>query len=334
MMDAMDEAQPGHREQTRLMQHYDGTSRTVTPTQRAHPFRSGMILVSRTNDKGIITHANHAFIEVSGYTRSELVGSPHRIVRHPDMPKRVFKSMWATIQSGREWRGYLKNLRKDGDHYWIYATVVPVIRNGSIIGYTSVRRTIDQETIRRCEAAYAGMRREAEGKSLPDDAKIIADMPPTDPQAVSKELHYYHKQKRTVYITGERHEIRSGVILVTQTDTEGVIIHANRSFINISGYAKEELLGMPHCIMRHPDMPARVYQNMWQTITAGKEWRGYLKNLRKDGKYYWVYANMEPVFEHGKIVGFTSARRTISPEKSEVWEGRYMKMRRQELEGS
>lgn len=88
---------------------------------------------------------------------------------------------------------------------------------------------------------------------------------------------------------------------------------------------------MPHCIMRHPDMPARVYRDMWQTITRGREWHGYIKNLRKDGKFYWVYATVEPEFKDGKISGYTSVRRTIGQDKSDVFEERYQSMRHKEL---
>lgn len=315
----------------KVMRYFDGSQKTVYPTQKLHNFRPGVILVSRTDAKGVITHANRAFIEVSGYSKDELIGAPHHIVRHPDLPQSIFKDMWQTIQSGEEWHGYVKNLRKNGDHYWVYATVVPIIRDSKIIGYTSVRRTMNSDAIRRCEDAYAGLRRQANGTSLPEDQKIIADMPSTDPQAVCKELHYYHKQKRTVYITGERYDIRSGVILVSQTDMEGVITYANHSFIDISGYHEDELVGMPHCIMRHPDMPARVYRDMWQTITKGKEWRGFIKNLRKDGKFYWVYATVEPEFKQGKIVGYTSVRRTVDQDKSDMFEQRYLAMRQKEL---
>ena len=118
----------------------DGTSRTVFATEVEVPFPEGRLIVLRTDLDGIITHANDAFVELSGWLREELIGAPHHILRHPDMPKAAFKGLWDTVAEGKKWHGYVKNLRKDGSCYWVYATAVPNIRNGQIAGYTSVRR--------------------------------------------------------------------------------------------------------------------------------------------------------------------------------------------------
>lgn len=118
----------------------DGTSRTVFSTAVEVPFPEGRLIVSRTDLEGILTHANDAFVELSGWERDDLIGKPHHILRHPDMPKAAFKGLWDTVAEGKKWHGYVKNLRKDGSYYWVYATAVPNIRNGKIAGYTSVRR--------------------------------------------------------------------------------------------------------------------------------------------------------------------------------------------------
>lgn len=118
----------------------DGSVRQVFATDIEVMFPLGRLIVSRTDLKGIITHANDAFVEMSGYTREELIGAPHHILRHPDMPKLAFKSLWDDVEAGKKWHGYVKNLRKDGAFYWVYATAVPNIRNGAIVGFTSVRR--------------------------------------------------------------------------------------------------------------------------------------------------------------------------------------------------
>ncbi|MDB5870509.1 MAG: putative sensor protein [Polaromonas sp.] len=125
--------------QSRLT-YTDGTSRTVFATGIEVPFPEGRLIVSRTDLNGFITHANDAFVELSGWLRDDLIGAPHHILRHPDMPKAAFKGLWETVAQGRKWHGYVKNLRKDGAFYWVYATAVPNIRNGQIAGYTSVRR--------------------------------------------------------------------------------------------------------------------------------------------------------------------------------------------------
>jgi len=118
----------------------DGSSRKVYATDIEVMFPLGRLIVSRTDLTGVITHANDAFVEMSGYTRDELIGTPHHVLRHPDMPKIAFKGLWDDIAAGKKWHGYVKNLRKDGAYYWVYATAVPNVRNGAIVGYTSVRR--------------------------------------------------------------------------------------------------------------------------------------------------------------------------------------------------
>ena len=118
----------------------NGDSRTVFASNVEVPFPEGRLIVSRTDLEGILTHANDAFVELSGWERDDLIGKPHHILRHPDMPKAAFKDLWDTVEAGKKWHGYVKNLRKDGSYYWVYATAVPNIRQGKIAGYTSVRR--------------------------------------------------------------------------------------------------------------------------------------------------------------------------------------------------
>jgi PAS domain S-box-containing protein len=92
------------------------------PKDVERPVPEDKFLVSKTDPRGIITYANEVFIEVSGYTEEELIGKPHNIIRHPDMPRTVFKLLWDTIKSGREFWGYVKNMAKDGSYYWVFAT--------------------------------------------------------------------------------------------------------------------------------------------------------------------------------------------------------------------
>lgn len=124
-------------------------------TQREAPFPSNTYLVSRTDLKGIITYANDAFVEISGFTRQELIGQSHNIVRHPDMPEAAFRDLWTTVKSGLPWRGVVKNRCKNGDYYWVDAFVVPLKKNGEITGYQSVRNPPSRERRAAAEAAYA-----------------------------------------------------------------------------------------------------------------------------------------------------------------------------------
>lgn len=137
------------------IKYFDGTARVAEVVDREVPYPDGKLIVSRTDPQGIITHANQAFIDMSGYSEAELIGTNHCILRHPDMPAVAFKGLWDTIEQGTKWHGYVKNLRKDGAYYWVKATVIPNIRNGELVGYTSVRRKPSRSKIAESEALYA-----------------------------------------------------------------------------------------------------------------------------------------------------------------------------------
>ena len=116
--------------------------------------KAGTILVTRTDLKGVITFANDAFINISGYSRAELIGSPHNIVRHPDMLSVVYEEMWNTIKKGNPWHGVVKNRTKAGDFYWVSANAMPHLENGVSIGYISVRHAPSRMDIKEAEQLY------------------------------------------------------------------------------------------------------------------------------------------------------------------------------------
>ena len=101
-----------------------------------------------------------------------------------------------------------------------------------------------------------------------------------------------------------------GGVMITETDTAGIITYANRKFREMTVYSKEELIGSPHSINRHPDMPKAAFAKMWETIKRGEMWEGYVKNMRKDGKYYWVIVWIKPKFDNeGNITGYIAGRK-------------------------
>lgn len=134
--------------------HFDGAKRTVYCTDVETQFPDGCLITSTTDLNGYITHANEIFVKMSGWDREELMGAGHYILRHPDMPSVAFKDLWDTVQTGQKWHGYVKNLRKDGGFYWVYATVIPNIRDGEIRGYTSVRRKPSPSKIAELQSIY------------------------------------------------------------------------------------------------------------------------------------------------------------------------------------
>ncbi len=127
-----------------------------TPTNKEKTFGKDEIVVSKTDLKGNITYGNELFIKLSGYSEEELLGAPHNLIRHPDMPAVVFKALWDTIQAGSEIFAYVINLAKDGSFYWVFANVTPSFDNsGKIIGYHSVRRSPDPKKVAIVKGLYA-----------------------------------------------------------------------------------------------------------------------------------------------------------------------------------
>jgi len=118
------------------------------------------LIISRTDLDGNITYANETFCEISGYSEDELLGKPHNIVRHPDMPKEAFKELWDTLKNGKQWRGIVKNLRKDKGFYWVEAMVSSVYKNGKLVEYKSLRTPISYEDKLKHQRLYDKMRQE------------------------------------------------------------------------------------------------------------------------------------------------------------------------------
>ncbi|MCJ7766625.1 MAG: PAS domain-containing protein [Thiovulaceae bacterium] len=110
--------------------------------------------------------------------------------------------------------------------------------------------------------------------------------------------------------------IFDGRSLISETDTKGVITFVNRKFVEMTGYSKQEAIGQAHNILRHPDMPKIAFEQMWKLIKEGKVWDGYVKNLRKDGKYYWVDVHIVPKKdENGTVIGYIASRKVTIPDR-------------------
>ncbi|MCK4875233.1 MAG: PAS domain-containing protein [Sulfurimonas sp.] len=121
-------------------------------------FSSDQYILSETDEKGFIIYANDVFCEIAGYKIEELIGEPHNIIRHPDMPRIAFKGLWDDIQSKGFWTGIVKNLRKDGGFYWVHATAMRKVHSDGSITYLSVRRVPDRGDVNACITLYAELR--------------------------------------------------------------------------------------------------------------------------------------------------------------------------------
>jgi len=124
------------------------------PTDKEVFFQGGN-MITETDIRGVITYANRKFRDLTGYTKDELIGSPHNINRHPDMPKGAFRGMWKTISGKRIWKGCVKNMTKDGSFYWVLVYVQPIMdRNGKITKYTAARKIVSPAVIKEASALY------------------------------------------------------------------------------------------------------------------------------------------------------------------------------------
>ena len=139
-----------------------------TPTGVERFFGEDQIIVSKTDLKGVITYANEVFVGISGYTEEELLGQPHNLIRHPDMPRTVFHLLWETVEAGREIFAYVKNMCRNGDHYWVLAHVTPTFDGaGRITGYHSNRRVPERAAVEQCEGLYRLLLAEEQRHSNP-----------------------------------------------------------------------------------------------------------------------------------------------------------------------
>lgn len=118
-----------------------------------------------------------------------------------------------------------------------------------------------------------------------------------------------------------------GGVMITETDKHGTIVYANRKFREMTGFSKEELIGSPHSINRHPDMPKGAFRGMWKKISSKKMWNGYIKNLRKDGKFYWVHVYVKPKYdESDEIIGYIAARKIVHDQTVHEIEKKYREL--------
>lgn len=154
----------------------------VTPTGTERLLGADELIVSKTDPKGVITYANDTFCRMAAMDEAELIGQPHNIIRHPDMPRCVFKLLWDTLGIGEEVFAYVMNLAADGAHYWVLAHVTPTYdRDGAIIGYHSNRRCPDRQAIEAVTPVYAALRAEEQRHSRPAEGldasmQLMADV--------------------------------------------------------------------------------------------------------------------------------------------------------------
>ncbi len=144
----------------------------VTGVER--PFPKSEFIVSKTDTRGVITYVNKTFIDISGFSEAELLGAPHNLVRHPDMPAAAFKDLWDTLARGKPWSGLVKNRCKNGDHYWVRANATPIVENGMVTGYISVRTAPSRAEIDAAEHIYRDVREGRAGNVMVHEGAVVS----------------------------------------------------------------------------------------------------------------------------------------------------------------
>ena len=240
-------------------------------------------ILSKTDDNGIITYVNDEFCRISKYTSDELIGQSHNIVKHPDMPDEIFDDMWETIRAKKQWRGTVKNKAKDGSEYIVNALIIPLLdTNDNIIEYIGIRHDITQ-------------------------LEHYKDLLKAELDTTSKGLD------EKVHLIGEYEKAINVSATFTRTDLNGRITYVNDKFCELNGYAKEELIGKPHNIIRHHDMSKEFFKNMWETIKNKKIWKGIIKNRKKDGSASYMDTTIIPILNlNNDIVEYMSIRHEVT----------------------
>lgn len=240
-------------------------------------------IVSKTDINGFITYVNEQFCEISGYTEDELLGKPHNIIRHPEMPSSAFEEMWKTIQAKKVWRGIVKNRKKNHGIYYVDTTIKPIIDNlGNIVEYIGIRKDItEQENFK---------------KELQHELSLTTN-----------NLHEMMQRSR------EYHKAMDESTILTRADLNGKITYVNNEFTNVLGYTLEEMIGKDHKILKHPDTHKVIIKNLWDTILSGNTWRGVIQNIDKYGETIWLDTVIVPIKNMtNEIVEYLTIRHNVS----------------------
>jgi PAS domain S-box-containing protein len=242
-------------------------------------------IVSKANEKGIITYVNKAFCNISGYTQEELIGKSHNIVRHPDMDASVFKEMWHTIKNLKTpWTGIVKNRKKDGSSYWVQTIINPILDyNGNILEFIGIRTDI------------------TEIEKTKDYLKEQYDISQNNFQEIMNLSKLYRNALEETNI-------------ILRADKNKIITYANELFYKISGLTKEELLGKPYNYFKKTDNTDDIYiKNMWDEISKKNKWDGQISNIFKDNRVHHFLATVVPIVNiDGEILEYMSIRKDIT----------------------
>ena len=257
-------------------------------------------IVSETDVQGNITFVNDTFCKISGYSREELIGNNHRMLKSGRQSDTIFEDLWKTISSGKIWSGEVCNKKKDGGYYWVKSTIVPIAgKDGKPAKYVSVRFDITEQKL-----MYEDLREHMEELASHEEElkQTFEELAVTNEQLMSVQADL---KSQVMAI--------NNAAIVSVTDVQGNIIYVNDMFCTISGYTKDELIGKNHRMLKSGKQPDAIFDDLWKTISSGKVWRGLVLNKAKDGSFYWVHSVITPVIgEDGKPVRYIAIRVDIT----------------------
>ncbi|MFN4812555.1 MAG: PAS domain-containing protein, partial [Bacteroidota bacterium] len=235
-------------------------------------------IVSETDADGNIIFVNDFFCAISEYSREELIGKNHRILKSGKQPDGLFTGMWKAISKGLMWQGEILNVSKTGKYYWVETTIMPFKnKDGKIEKYVALRFDITKQK---------------------------------ESEALKKQLEV------TTLNLNQQVEALNKAAIVSETDAEGNIIFVNDFFCKISEYSREELIGKNHRILKSGKQPDGLFKGMWKAISSGLVWQGEILNVSKTGKYYWVETTIMPFKNNsGKIEKYVAIRFDITKQK-------------------
>ncbi|MFT5835826.1 MAG: PAS domain S-box-containing protein [Sulfurimonas sp.] len=231
-------------------------------------------IVSKTNVSGIITYANSKFCEISGYSEEELIGKPHNIVRHSDMPQEAFKNLWETIQSGKSWFGKVKNRKKNGDFYHVDTVINPIINNhGEIIEYIAIRHDITE---------------------LEQYKDLLKNELNTKNKNIEENINYLKQYEEAI----------GSVVAVLKTDTDNIITYANPRFCELMGYSLDDLVGISCAELRDEEHQIMLdCDKIKDALKNKKAMNRLLTNITKNGNKLHFSTLFFPVADlHSNII--------------------------------
>ncbi len=260
-------------------------------------------IVSKTDLKGNIIYVNDEFLKWAKYTREEVMGQNHRMLKSGDQDDQIFVDMWKTISSGKVFRGEIKNKAKDGSFYWVDAIVAPIHdENGKPKEYIAQRFVINEQKAKEQEMQEMLEETRAQEEEIRQNMEEMT--------AIQEQMEI------TSLEMAAQSNIINSIAIVSKTDLKGNITYVNDEFLKWSKYTKEEVMGKNHRMLKSGDQDDQIFVDMWKTISSGKIFRGEIKNKAKDGSFYWVDAIVAPVLDSdGKPKEYIAQRFVINEQK-------------------